>query len=162
DNHYRRAHVPCELSERCSRLHDARGADGKEQIAVRCRFDGSLKSLLGQLLTKPDDIWTQHTTAAWTARRNLASTFPGVQHDILVETFCACNVAVQFYNIMAACALVQTIHVLCDQSECWHMSLNLHQCQVSRVGRYLGSHLAPFRVPFPHKARIAPERLGRG
>src|SRR5881398_1412275 len=96
-------------------MHERRGADGQKHVARLAGGDGAVDGIRRQHFTEPDDVRSQASAAAGTKRRRFISLLPGWHHLILLETFHAGDVPVEFDHVAAAGALMQAIDVLRDE-----------------------------------------------
>ena len=71
------------------------------------------------------------------------------------------DITVQFQDASAAGHIVQTVDVLCDQSEVRLLNLQPHQRRMAGIRPGLLDAYPPPVVPFPNQARIARESLRR-
>lgn len=76
---------------------------------------------------------------------------------VMVKTFHAQQIAVQFNHTLAARSLVQPIHILGDQCKIRCQAFPFRQRQMTGIGRGLLHQLTPPGIPLPHQPGIPPK-----
>ncbi|MNV67161.1 hypothetical protein D3C71_1599480 [compost metagenome] len=137
-------------------VHIARGADHQHHIAALGGILRLLQLGMRQALAKPDHGRAQVVAAAGALGRAVilgkahVAAGPGWKQPAAVH-----QVAVQAQNRAAACALVQSVHVLRHQSDALGvLRLPLRQCEMARIGLHIGHQPAAVLVPVPHPLRM--------
>src|SRR5215470_11336180 len=137
-------------------INDARGADGKENVAI---FGGrycGFERISWQHFAKPNDVRSQMSAA-----RSTSTVFDieVVAWTITFETTEAMNVSVKLDHSFAAGAHVQAIDILSDQQKFRRAFFHFCQSQVPRVWLCLERVLTSPGVPILNEFRIALERF---
>src|ERR1041385_1349519 len=143
-------------------MDDGRSADGKKQIAGTSGSDGAPDRVLGEVFTEPNHVWPKLSTATRTTGWRFTGLLPPFNDLVFLKAFCAADVAVEFDDIAASGALVQTVHVLGNDGELRHATLPFHEREVAGIGMRSGDQFASPGIPFPDEFWVAPKRFGRG